>query len=105
MLNTAGQHTSKMKIRMLLAFTGYHESDVRTALDTIIKRAKEFDIMITNGPTKHRRLLEFQARLWGNNEKDISIYSLAIWGTLENGRDLITVETPEVLIELATKSA
>ena len=90
---------------MLLAFTGYHKSKVRTALNKIIKRSKKFDVAVTDKPKEHKRQLKFQAKLWGCDVKDLTIYSIPITGTLANAKSLVRTDTPQgVMIELSIQS-
>lgn len=98
--------TGRMKKQIQLAFTGYHESKVKSALNTIKKNSKNFDVIITDPPIKHEGLLAFQPKLRGCDQKDLTVYSLSIIGTLENARNLVKTQTPlGVQIDLSLQPA
>lgn len=97
---------SMMQQQIQLAFTGYHESKVKSALNTIKKNSRNFDVGVNAAPTKHECPLAFQPNLLGSDQKDLKVYSLSITGTLANARNLVKIQTPlGVQIDLLPSSA
>ena len=98
--------TGRMQKQIQLAFTGYHESKVKSALNTIRKNSENFDVVVTDIPIKHEGPLDFQPNLRGCDQKDLKVYSLSVTGTLANARNLVKMETPlGVQIDLLPQSA
>lgn len=90
----------------IVAFTGYNESNVKTALDLIQKKSINFKINIEGIAKKEDGLLNNQPLLRGCNKEDLIVYSLMIHGNLGNIRNLIKTRTPYgVQIDLLPKAA
>ena len=92
--------------QLLIVFTGYHESDVKTAVDTIRENSEVFGITVNGNPKKEKGLIHYQPNLRGCDKKDLSVYSLTISGALTDVRNLIKIKTPSgVQIDLLPHSA
>lgn len=90
----------------ILAFTGYNESNVRSAIETIQKNSFNFKIRIDGKARKENGLITNQPLLRGCYNEDLKVYSLIINGTLVNMRNLIKMQTPYgVQIDLLPTSA
>ncbi|PJC51302.1 MAG: hypothetical protein CO032_00150 [Nitrosopumilales archaeon CG_4_9_14_0_2_um_filter_34_16] len=77
-----------------VAFTGYHESQVKIAVKTIVKSSPHFGVVVQSTPRKENGLINYQPNLRGCDNNDLHVYSLAIAGSLANVRNLIKMKTP-----------
>ncbi len=83
-----------MQKLMQIAFTGYNESNVKSAVKTIVKHSHKFDIIVNGDPIKEDGLIKNQPNLRGCDNEDLKIYSLSIEGILTDAKDLVSLETP-----------
>ena len=84
----------KLQKQFQLAFTGYNESNIKTAVKTIVKNSSRFDIIVKGAPIKENGFLTHQPNLRGCDKVDLKIYSISIKGILADIRNLIKMETP-----------
>ena len=84
----------QMQKQVQLAFTGYSESNVRIAVDTIVQNSAHFDITVNGNPIKENGLIVNQPNLRGCDNEDLKVYSLSIEGALANAKELVRTKTP-----------
>ncbi len=95
---------SDVRTPLRVAFTGYHESQVKTAVSTIVKSSQSFGVDVYGAPKKEKGLIHNQPNLRGCDNNDLHVYSLAIGGSLANAKNLIKTKTPlGVQIDLLPK--
>jgi len=95
-----------MQKQIQLAFTGYNESNVKTAVKTIMVNSSSFDIIVKGNPIKESGLITNQPNLRGCDNADLKIYSISITGTIVDIRNLVKMKTPQgVQIDLLPQAA
>lgn len=91
---------------MQLAFTGYHKSNVKKALNLIVGKSFKFNVSIIDKPKKEQDFIKHQPVYHGCNVADLTIYSLPIDGKLIDVKNLVKTKTPlGVQIELLPRYA
>ena len=84
----------RMQKQIQLAFAGYNESNVKTAVKTIVTNSPNFNIVVKGNAIKEDGLIINQPNLRGCDNKDLKIYSISIMGSLVNIRNLVKMKTP-----------
>lgn len=76
-----------------ISITSYHRIDVKKTITIFVNKSRHFHVILDDFK-EEKRLLKNQPKLRGCDEKDLTIYSMLMSGTLENVKNLIKTDTP-----------
>ena len=83
--------------RQTIVFRGYDEKKIKLAMALILKKAKSFNVSITDGPTKETGQI-LNLPVCHGTDDDFLVFTISITGNLQNIRNLVRVDTPRGVI-------